>query len=280
MTEETTTPVDDGPTEIILDPSPPEAVESVTNEEPAEEEAAAEPEGEGEKEGDEEAPLPDEKEKGKKGAQARFDELTRRLHEAERRAARLEAAAAKSHPAEGAPARPTSDQFDDYGDYVEALTDWKVGQNANKQATTEAEEAAKDVSDQRGHLWGAKIEAAKTLMPDFDTVMEKADAPTAPHVASAIMDAERGPELLYYLASNPEVVAKLNNMGSTRAAIELGRIEATLEAPAKPEPPRDTTTTKAPTPITPVTPGQTTTKDPSKMNMDEYVAYRKAQGIR
>ena len=87
------------------------------------------------------------------------------------------------------------------------------------------------------------------------------------------MDADAGPSLAYHLAKNPDVAARLNAMTPTRAAIELGRIETTLTAPAVKVP------SNAPTPITPITPQASgRTVDLSKASMEDYIAERKRQG--
>jgi len=257
---------------------------------PAEDGEAADGEGEGDKpegdeegEGDDKPPLQDDKGKPKSGAEARIGELTRLRREAERSAEYWKGIATRNGAQSGDDAAPTAepspDDFDDYGDYVKAITKWTVAQDQRATADTRATEAAKVADEHRGAEWNAKIGAAKSVLPDFDAVMETADTPTASHVAAAIMDAERGPELLYHLAGNPEIVERLNEMSPARAAMELGKIEATLGEPAAPPPPPPKRTTTAPAPITPVKPGSTTAKDPAKMNMDEYKAYRESQGI-
>ena len=87
------------------------------------------------------------------------------------------------------------------------------------------------------------------------------------------MDADAGPSLAYHLAKNPDVAARLNAMTPTRAAIELGRIETTLTAPAVKVP------SNAPTPITPIPPQASgRTVDLSKASMEDYIAERKRQG--
>jgi hypothetical protein len=288
MTDATAAASDDF-VEITVDaPEPVETLE-VTPDEPKPGEnlqdldkSDDEPAKEGEEAKDD--PLRDDKGRYKRTYQGRVDTLTRNVHEARREAAYWQGIATQSGAKPGdsaAPtAKPTADQFEDYGDYVEALTDWKVADRERTNVQSQTEKAAGAVESSRNDLWGAKVSEAKTTIADFDAVMEKADTPTKPHVADAIMDADRGPELLYHLARNPEIVGKLNEMSPYRAAIELGRIEATLEAPAEKPKPRETTTSKAPAPITPVQPGSSAAKDPSKMSMDEYTAYRKANGVR
>lgn len=298
MADENTAPDPSEFVEINLSPAPEGEPAGDVPAIPAEGEAAAEGEpakepvdGEelaeqGEKDGDAKPPLPDEATKPKKGAEARIGELTRARREAERTAEYWKGIATRNGAPTGddaAPAsKPTPDDFEDYGEYVEALTDWKVADRERKSADANAKTAETSVETHRAAEWGAKIGEAKAIHADFDAVMDKADTPTLPHVAQAIMDADRGPELLYHLANNPEIVDRLNEMSPYRAAMELGRIEDKLPSAAKapPTPPRETTQSKAPAPITPVAPGSTTTKDPTKMDMEEYKAFRAKQGIR
>lgn len=273
-------PETDGPVEIGTTPAPDTQTIDIINGEPETEEPQpddADKPAEGEEEQPKDEPLRDDKGRYKGGVQARIDELTRKAAEATRRAARAEEQLSARSTADAPTAKPTEDQFESYGDFVEALTDWKADQREASRTQTEATDATKEAEQHRGAAWAARIGEAKSTIADFDAVMDKADTPTAPHVANAIMDADRGPELLYHLAHNPELVDKLNGMSPMRAAIELGRIETTLDAPAERPKPRETTQSKAPAPITPVQPGASTSKDPAKMSQSEYNEWRKGQ---
>ena len=236
--------------------------------------------GEGDAEGDDEG-LPEDR-KPAKGAEARIAELTRLRRQAEReRDAAIAQLQGARDPAKAAQPKPTPDDFEDYGEYVEALTDWKADQRDAQRADTNATKAAETAALHRNAEWGAKVAAITETLPDYAEVAGKSEIQVRDHVVEAIMDADRGPELVYHLAQNPDVAARLNDMSPARAAIELGKIEATLgEAKApEPEPKPAKKTTTAPAPITPVKSGATTAKDPAKMNMEEYKAYRAAQGI-
>lgn len=261
---------DTGPTEVILDAPVDEPTEIKQPEAEATEVESVEGE-----EGEEEAPLRDEKGRFK-GAEARIAELTRLRREAERERDYFKGLASPDQARSTADAatKPTPAQFEDYGDYVEALTDWKADQRDAKRSESDASRSAQRADQLRGQEWQTKVSATSATIADYNEVVGKSELPVAGHVAEALMDADRGPELAYHLAQNPEVMGKLNDMSPARAAIELGKIEATLgETPAK-------ATTKAPAPITPVRSGSSTTKDPAKMDMAEYTAYRAKMGIR
>lgn len=266
---------EDGPTEIILTQDEPIEITQPEAEAPEAPEAETGEEGERTEDGSDKEPLRDEKGKFKRNADGQIERLTYLRRQAERERdeaiAQLNGARKSGEP----PAdKPIPDKFADYGDYVEALTDWKADQRDAKRSESEASRSAQRADQLRGQEWQSKVAATSATIPDYADVVGKSELPVAGHVAEALMDADRGPELAYHLAQNPETVDRLNDMSPARAAIELGKIEATLGAtPAK-------ATTKAPAPITPVRSGSSTTKDPAKMDMAEYTAYRAKMGIR
>jgi hypothetical protein len=65
------------------------------------------------------------------------------------------------------------------------------------------------------------------------------------------MDSDVGPQVLYYLAENPEFATQLQEMSTIKALREIGKLEARFE---KKEPEKKTaaTKTRAPAPINPI----------------------------
>jgi hypothetical protein len=262
--------------DIVVTTHEPEAVEAVEAvETPAEppvegEEAAVDDEA-GETD---ETPLRDDKGKFKKnGVQSRIDELTRKARDAERRANYYEGLATQpaQNSAEDA-AKPTADQFDDYAEFVEALTDWKVAQKTQ----TLAKDAAKGVvQHEREANYKERLAETKAAITDFEEVMEKAkDMQIADYVGEAVFDSERGPEIFYHLAQHPEVAERLNGLSPMKAAMEIGKIEAQLSAPAAKR------TSQAPAPITPIAPGSNTKVNLDTADFETYVSERRKQGAR
>src|SRR5437879_5678883 len=96
----------------------------------------------------------DDKPKGKGGFQKRIDKLIRenaeareRAEKAELRAKELEAKGGKAEPEKVAPkadARPVEDDFKTMGEYIEALTDWKLQQTLKAQSEAEEAEAEQE----------------------------------------------------------------------------------------------------------------------------------------
>jgi len=247
------------------------AVEAVEGEETPVEAAEGE---EGEKAGDDdENALRDDKGRFKKnGVQTRIDELTRKARDAERRAdyyERLATANTAQNPAEGA-AEPTVDQFEDYGDYVKAIARWEVAQTTKTIARDAALGAAQN---ERKANYAERLAETRQAIPDWDEVMAKAEnVEVLPHVAEAVLDSERGPEIFYHMAQNPGFAERLNGLSPTRAALEIGKIEASLTAPRR--------QSQAPAPITPITTGSTTKVNLNTADMETYIAERRKMGAR
>lgn len=223
----------------------------------------------------------DRDEKGRfKGVQPRIDELTRARREAEREASYWRGIAQQGQAQQSAPAapiKPTPDKYDDYGEYVEALTDWKADQAVAKRME---QDSTRKVIDTRTQTFAERQVAARAVMPDYDAVVGSSETPIANHVGEAIMESDRGPELAYHFAKNPEVLQNLNGMSPTQAAREIGKLEATLPtktAPAAPS--KKLSATPAPA-GTVGTQGRATTPALANASMDEYMAQRKSQGAR
>lgn len=238
----------------------------------------------------------DEAGKFRKPVQPRIDEFTRAQRQAERETAywRQRAEAAEKPP-EPPKAKPTPEQFDDYGAYVEAISDWKAEEKIK--TTLEARDAAaaeKQTAATRATNWSERETQTRTAVADYDEVMRAADTPIAQHVIDQLLESEEGPRIAYHLAKHPEIAAKLNTLTPIQAAREIGRLEARVAVPvdsaaAADETPPDAAstpapatkppkTTSAPPPAKPVASGRATTVPLEKMSMDEYVATRKAQG--
>lgn len=223
--------------------------------------------------------------KPKAGVQNRIDELTRARHEADREAAYWRSLAQNNGTAQpsaqAATTKPTVDQFDDYAEFVEALTDWKTEQAVAKRM---AEDSNRKVTEVRAQTFQERQNAFAQVTPDYAEVIGNSNAPIAKHVIEAAQESDVGPQLLYHFAQNPDVLDRINRMDERSANREIGRLEATLGTPkataATPAAPTKITT-KAPAPAgTSGTQGRATTPDLANASMDEYMAQRKSQGAR
>ena len=231
---------------------------------------------------------------GKKPIQPRINELVRKRHEAEREAAYWRGVAetrapkpatAESPAPAAAPAKPVVGDYQTYDEFVDALTDWKSDRAVEKalatvNAKTEertTQQTAAQAEEARSKAWQTRQTATKEIFKDYEEVVGNSEVPIFPHVADLLKDSDHGPALAYKLAKDPALAEKLNKMTGLQAAKEFGRLEMGFETPATPAPP-PVPLSKAPVPPTPVRVGAATSKDISKMSMDEYVAARKAAG--
>lgn len=215
-----------------------------------------------------------------KGVQPRIDELTRARREAEREASYWRGIAQQGQAQQSAPAaptKPTPDKYDDYGDYIEALTDWKTEQAVAKRME---QDSTRKVAETRNQTFAERQVATRAVLPDYDAVVGASEASVSNHVGEALMESDRGPELAYHFAKNPDILQNLNGMTPMQAAREIGKLEATLPIKTAPVvPSKKLSTTPAPA-STSATQGRATQPALASASMDEYMAQRKSQGAR
>lgn len=136
-------------------------------------------------------------------------------------------------------AQQTEQQPDGFSDDGESLTTEQIiaryeavkGQREVEQAYSEREETALEKYD------------------DFEQVAYNQTLPVTEVMKITIMESEQGPDVLYWLGSNPKEAARISRLSPAAQAKEIGRIEARLEmTPPAPK------ASKAPAPINPITP--------------------------
>lgn len=140
-------------------------------------------------------------------------------------------------------AAPTAsvDQFESPEAYAEALAYQRAEELIAKR------EAAKQQS-QVLESYQEREEVARDKYDDFEQVAYNPKLPITNVMAETIQSSDIGPELAYYLGSNPKDAERISRMTPLSQAKEIGKIEAKLAA----EPPVKRTTS-APAPISPVT---------------------------
>ena len=140
-------------------------------------------------------------------------------------------------------AAPTAsvDQFESPEAYAEALAYQRAEELIAKR------EAAKQQSAVLESYHDLE-EEARSKYDDFEQVAYNPKLPVTNVMAETIQSSEIGPELAYYLGSNPKEAERISRMTPLSQAKEIGKIEAKLVSapPVK-------KTTSAPAPISPVT---------------------------
>lgn len=166
-------------------------------------------------------------------AEAKAEREAREL--AERRAQELEA---KVNPPpkveEGPGPEPKPEQFKDAFEYAKALSEWSA-ENALFQRDKRDAEARKQAEDSaRVNAFKERQEAAKAEIPDYEEVIKASPVVVSAEVREAILESDVGPQVLHYLAKNPEVADKLAKMSVGRAMREFGKLETSLSKGEKP----------------------------------------------
>ena len=126
--------------------------------------------------------------------------------------------------------KPKAEDFKEPQEFVEALADWKADEREYKNAVREEQEANQAAID--AHF--ERVDEAREKYEDFDETVEAADqvrfrndsARNAFYVA--IYENEDGPDVLYYLAKNPEAAESFAEMTPGQVAAKIGRIAASL----------------------------------------------------
>ena len=142
---------------------------------------------------------------------------------------------------------PMPDDFDNAAKYAEALAEQKAQQLVQQREA--AQQQARLVE-----AYHEKEEEARGKYDDFEQVAYNPNLPVTDVMAQSIQASDVGPDIIYYLGSNPKESARIANLSPILQAKEIGKIEAKLAA----DPPVRKTST-APAPIAPVTARSTST---------------------
>ena len=177
--------------------------------------------------------------------------------------------------------KPTPEQFTDMYQYAEALAEWTADKKIKEE---KAKEAAQRVEQERAKVmetWAGRVNDFRAKTPDFDDLVGSADVVVSNEVRDAIFESDVGPQVLYYLAENPDVARKLQGMSAIGALRMIGKLEAKFEdspAPTQKEP--AVKTSKAPPPIKPIRAtanGPVTELDDNRQFHGSYQAWKAAR---
>ena len=140
-----------------------------------------------------------------------------------------------------APPVQSADQFESTEAYAEALALQKAEQLlAQREAAKQQSQVLESYHD--------KEEEARSKYDDFEQVAYNPKLPVTEVMAETIRSSDIGPELAYYLGTNPKDAERISRLAPLAQAKEIGKIEAKLAS----DPPMKRTTS-APAPISPVT---------------------------
>jgi hypothetical protein len=165
--------------------------------------------------------------------------VSKRLAREQRKWEREQKSRVAPPPPPAEPLKP--DDFGNAQAYADAMAERKA-QELLAQREAEAERAA------MLEAYQDREEDARNKYDDFEQVAYNPKLPVTETMAQTIQASEIGPDVIYYLGSNPKEADRIARLNPLLQAREIGKIEAKLAS----NPPAKKTTT-APAPIAPVT---------------------------
>ena len=227
---------------------------------------------------------------------AKFREAERRAEEAERRAEEAErnrkpveeSKEQKPVTTDTGPKAPHWDDEDSEGNKIYPLGQFDPKFNADlvrytiqeenkrleeQRTQTEAQRKAAEAERVVQQAWEEKRAPARERYPDFQERGEELinqfsdlEPNYAKYLTDTLRTIDNGPDVLYYLASNPDLADEIVRKGAATATIAFGRISAQLEkdAPSNTTPTRTKVTNAPPPP-----PKARGTAPPKTKNLDD-----------
>jgi hypothetical protein len=136
---------------------------------------------------------------------------------------------------------PAPDDFENAQAYAEALANQRAQELLAQREAAQQQQAILDGYKDRE-------EEARDRYEDFEQVAYNPNLPVTDIMAQAIQASDIGPEVIYFLGSNPKEASRISRLSPVLQAKEIGKIEAKLVD----NPPVKKTST-APAPLAPVT---------------------------
>ena len=172
----------------------------------------------------------------------RFSELTKHRDEARQEAERerqareaveaklrdLEAKASPQKSDEPDP-KPNPAQFNDALEYAEALAEWTTDRRMRERDQAELARKVQEEQSRMRQEFQKRLDVAKQGMPDYEEMIASSDVSVSQPVTDAIIESDVGPQVLYYLAENPDFTRALAEKSITAQLRAIGRLEAKFE---------------------------------------------------
>ena len=227
----------------------------------------------------------------------RFSELTKARKAAEESAAQERAARetleARLQALEGQQSnkktnevntKPQPDDFPDAFKYAEALAEWSANEAVARRDRELRQQQEQAKQQEVLKTWQEKLDAVKAEVPDYEDMIASSTVAVSDAVRDAILESDVGPRILYELASDDELGAKIANLSTAQALKMIGKLEAKFEVqaeePAKSKP--VAVKSNAPKPINPIrgTGSQSVYTDGEQIDYQAWKAGRKLGKIR
>ena len=183
-------------------------------------------------------------------------------------------------PPAGLGAAPQSEDFDDYNQYVEAVTDYKVKAARLEWERDQRDQATKGVQAERQASLKEKLQKGFEKYEDFEEVaLDRSAIHITPLIADILADCEHPEDVAYYLAKNRVEGVKISRMTPIKAVRAIANLERDLATQTPTVKPK-TTVPGAPKPIKPVGSGEKVSKRLEDMSQREYNDEMERRGAR
>ena len=168
--------------------------------------------------------------------------IGKRLAREQRKWEREQTAKAAEMQVKRAPTEiPPIEHFASPNDYADALAEKKAEELLARREQAKAQSAIIE-------SYHDLEEEARTKYDDFEQVAYNPKLPITDAMAQTIQSSDVGPDMAYYLGSNPKEAERISRLSPLSQAKELGKIEAKLS-----DNPPVKKTSNAPAPIAPIT---------------------------
>lgn len=202
----------------------------------------------------------------------RVQELNARALEAERKLAELESKANQAQ----ASTKPKIEDFDDYGEYEDALEQFRINQAEAKVLAKINEQKTQESLIQKQVEFQTALVELEDEGIDVQALTEKANTlpPLPIQLDQFGLGTKETLKLASKLLSDDDLYFELSQMNPIQAAVKIGRLIDSNESKPKPK------VSKAPPPIKPVQANAPASRSVDSLSDEEFLAERRKQRLK
>ena len=239
----------------------------------------------------------DHKRSSKSGLERRFSELTGERDEARRKASELESRLAALEANNGTTRKPEAEtvfapnafhepkpsveHFDTYGEFQEALVDWKLEKKEFDRDQVKQIAVAKEQENVVLNSWNTREQATKDRVEGYEQLVDNefiqgfTTKIATKEAMQYLLESDNGPDLLFELAEDDAKLAGFKSMSVVKQVAYLAKLDAKYDNEERTD--TKPTITKAPAPSKSLPKGKTVvTKDISQgvQSFGDYQVWR------
>ena len=211
----------------------------------------------------------------KTGFQKRIDQLTYERRKAEQERDRVLSLLEKTIPnKEKEPEIKEPTEFKDIEEYTDYLVEKKLEEKINAFNQKAQADSIRAKLEENVANFKTRTEKFASEHEDFYEKVNDPSLVVSDSMTDALIEAENGPAIAYWLAENPTELAKINKMSQFNQVMALGRIDAQFSAGST----TAKKTSSAPAPIKPLKGGANISDGPTdKDTIEVWMAKERAR---